>query len=152
MKKSNHTTGQWTSSEYSNNDWGVYSEEGDGRDIALVRDKGEQTKANVKLIAAAPELLHNVKELLALLRFHGYNHSTEIGEAERLVYSLETEEETEPEKTLPFTSYSLQFVLGWEGFCDLTGVSYYAKKEGFEVKDSEIFNIPESKAKEFNLI
>jgi len=68
------------------------------------------------------------------------------------LFGAEIQEEQEPEKTLPFTSYSLQFVLGWEKFCDLTGISYYAKREGFEVKDSEIFNIPESKAKEFNLI
>jgi len=91
--KTNHTIGQWLASKYSS-DWGISSDKGDGRDIALVRDfpDEKESEANAKLIAAAPELLHNVKELLALLAFHGYKHSTEIGEAERLVYSLETEE------------------------------------------------------------
>lgn len=38
--------------------------------------------ANAQLISAAPELLEACKELICLLRFHGYLHSSEITKAE----------------------------------------------------------------------
>jgi len=59
MKDLKITKGEWTYSKYEPYDYGVYSEEGDGRDIALVRSKKdeEESVANAKLIAAAPELL-----------------------------------------------------------------------------------------------
>ncbi len=52
------TGGNWIAKKYSN-DWGVYSDSGTGRDIALVREyaKEDEAKANAHLIAAAPELL-----------------------------------------------------------------------------------------------
>lgn len=56
------------------------------------------------------------------------------------------------EETIPFSYSFLRRKLEWEQFCDLTGVDYYATRNGYEIKDTEIFNIKESKAKEFNLI
>jgi hypothetical protein len=53
---------------------------------------------------------------------------------------------------IPFSYGFLRRKLDWEDFCDLTGVDYYATKNGFEIKDNETFEISESKAKEFNLI
>ena len=41
-----------------------------------------QIEADAKLMSAAPDLLESTKELLALLSFHGYNHSTEITKAQ----------------------------------------------------------------------
>ena len=59
-----HTKGDWMYTKYSNDDIGVYSETGDGRDVALVRDyNNEETEANAKLIAAAPELLGCLSEM-----------------------------------------------------------------------------------------
>jgi len=65
-------------------------------------------------------------------------------------YENMVKEKEEP--TYPFTAFHLQKELGWKGFCELTGVSYYACNEGFEIKDSEVFHIPEFKAKKFNLV
>lgn len=56
------------------------------------------------------------------------------------------------EETVSFTYSFLRRKLEWSEFCDLTGVDYYAKNNGFEIEDTEIFNISESKAKEYNLI
>ncbi len=62
------------------------------------------------------------------------------------------EKEIKEEKKIPYTYYYLSQTLSWEKFCDLTGIDYYAKANGYEIKDSEIFFIVESKAKKFNLI
>jgi len=56
------------------------------------------------------------------------------------------------EEEIPFSYSFLRRKLEWEQFCDLTGVGYYARNEGYEIKDSEIFEITESKAKQYNLI
>jgi len=45
----------------------------------------EENIANAKLIAAAPNLLYSCNELLELLKFHGYEHSTEIYEAKESI-------------------------------------------------------------------
>lgn len=55
------------------------------------------------------------------------------------------------EETFPFTAYTLQKQLGWGKFCDLTGVSHYAKCGGYEINDSEIFYIKESDIEKYNL-
>ena len=55
-------------------------------------------------------------------------------------------------KTIPFTYFHLHNQLGWERFCDLTGTSIYARKEGYEIEYDEVFFISESDAKKFNLI
>jgi len=60
--------------------------------------------------------------------------------------------EEKVEETISFSYSFLRRKLGWEQFCDLTGVDYYATRNGYEIKDTEIFDIKESKAKEFNLI
>ena len=56
------------------------------------------------------------------------------------------------EEKVSFTYSFLRRKIDWEQFCDLTGIDYYAKANGYEVKDNEIFYITESKAKQFNLI
>lgn len=56
------------------------------------------------------------------------------------------------EETVSFTYSFLRRKIDWEEFCDLTGISYYAKKDGYEIRDNEVFYIPESKAKAFGLI
>lgn len=66
------------------------------------------------------------------------------------------QDEIEPieieEETIPLTYKYLITKLSWEKFCDITGVSYYALNDGYEIKSTEIFNIKESVAKEYNLI
>lgn len=56
------------------------------------------------------------------------------------------------EDNISFTYSFLRRKIDWEEFCKLTGVDYYATRNGFEIKDSDIFYITESKAKQFNLI
>lgn len=56
------------------------------------------------------------------------------------------------EETIYFSYSFLRRKLDWKQFCDLTGVDYYAIRNGYEIKDTENFPIKESKAKEFNLI
>jgi len=61
-------------------------------------------------------------------------------------------EVSKEEEKIPFSYGFLRRKLDWEDFCDLTGVDYYAKRNGFVIEDNETFEISESKAKEFNLI
>ena len=81
-----HTKGEWGYIKHGNNDsFGVYTYDGDGRDLAIIvggNEEGGEAEANAKLISSAPELLEACKELIALLRFHGYTHATEIQQAE----------------------------------------------------------------------
>ena len=60
-----HTQGQWVFSNYSDYEYGVYSEAeiDDGCDIALIRDKGESTLANARLISASPDLLEALEKI-----------------------------------------------------------------------------------------
>lgn len=56
------------------------------------------------------------------------------------------------EEEIPFTYSFLRRKMDWEKFCDLTGTNEWAKNEGAEFKDNDIYYITESKAKQFNLI
>lgn len=56
------------------------------------------------------------------------------------------------EEEISFSYSFLRRKIEWEEFCDLTGIDYYAKANGYEIKDDDIFRIKESKAKQFNLI
>lgn len=56
------------------------------------------------------------------------------------------------ESTIRFTFDYLKHKLDWEDICDITGLDYYCRNRGFEIKDSEIFNIKESIAKQYKLI
>lgn len=56
------------------------------------------------------------------------------------------------EDKISFTYSFLRRKIDWEEFCDLTGIDYYAKANGWEVKDTEIFYITESQAKKYNLL
>lgn len=69
MSNTKHTAGNWTFKKYST-DFGVYSEEGKGYDIALVREVNheEEAEANARLISAAPALLDASESCLQSLR------------------------------------------------------------------------------------
>jgi hypothetical protein len=56
------------------------------------------------------------------------------------------------EDKISFTYSFLCRKMDWGEFCNLTGIDYYARNNGWEIKDNEIFYITESKAKQFNLI
>jgi hypothetical protein len=63
-----HTPGPWThKATAGDHDFAVYPE-ATGRDLALVRDFNE---ANARLIAAAPEMLEALRDMLADLDMHG---------------------------------------------------------------------------------
>jgi hypothetical protein len=56
------------------------------------------------------------------------------------------------EEKIPFSYGFLRRILDWEDFCDLTGVDFYATRNGYVIEDRENFYILESKAREYNLI
>lgn len=60
----------WSTQEYPSGDWGIYSDTGNGRDIALVRG-GDDAEANADLICKAvnerEQLLKSNKELVEAL-------------------------------------------------------------------------------------
>jgi len=51
------TAGNWNYQQLSPCDYSVYSDEGDGNDIAIVREKGGEGEANVKVITASKQML-----------------------------------------------------------------------------------------------
>ena len=63
--KNEHTPGPWVVCKHATPEWapqfGVYAE-GEQQDLATV--KGENAKANSRLIAAAPDLLANLKSIV----------------------------------------------------------------------------------------
>ena len=56
------------------------------------------------------------------------------------------------EDLISFTYSFLRRKLDWVEFCVLTGVNYYARSEGYEIKDNEVFEILESDAIKFGLL
>lgn len=56
------------------------------------------------------------------------------------------------EETVSFTYSFLRRKLQWEDFCDITGIDYYAKRNGYEIKDHEIFEVKETVAKQYGLL
>ena len=62
---------------------------------------------------------------------------------------IEIEEE---KRKIPFTYAYLKRKICWEDLHKLIGVGFYALKEGFEIQDSEVFQIKESDAKTYDLI
>ena len=56
------------------------------------------------------------------------------------------------EATIDFSYAFLRRKLEWEAFCKLTGVGFFSINDGYVIKDTEIFSVKESKAKEYNLI
>jgi hypothetical protein len=56
------------------------------------------------------------------------------------------------EDKIGFTYSFLRRKLDWEEFCDLTGIDYYARANGYEIRDDEVFSIKESDTKRLNLI
>lgn len=62
-----------------------------------------------------------------------------------------TEKEVE-EEIIGFTYSFLRRKLGWEEFCDVTGVDYYARMNGYEIEDNELFKLTTSQAKKYDLI
>ena len=67
------------------------------------------------------------------------------------IESLSTVVKNEEEEIL-FSYGFLRRKLDWEDFCDLTGIDYYAKRNGFLIEYNDTFKILKSKAKEYNLI
>ena len=51
------------------------------------------------------------------------------------------------ENKIPMTYGFLRSRISWETFCDITGIDYYATREGYEIKDDEIFYLTESQVK-----
>jgi hypothetical protein len=70
---------------------------------------------------------------------------------ENFIKGIVPKKEVKDEK-ISFTYSFLRRILNWEEFCNLTGVDYYAKREGYEIKDNEVFEISELKAKKIGLI
>lgn len=56
------------------------------------------------------------------------------------------------ESTIGFTYGYLKRKFEWDDICAITGLSYYCRAEGFTIEDSEVFQIKESIAKQYNLI
>ena len=54
----------------------------------------------------------------------------------------------EEENKIPMTYGFLRSRISWEKFCDITGIDYYAKREGYEIKDDELFYYTESQVKD----
>ena len=52
------------------------------------------------------------------------------------------------ENKIPMTYGFLRSRISWEKFCDITGIDYYAKKEGYTIEDDEIFYLTESQVKD----
>ena len=52
------------------------------------------------------------------------------------------------ENKIPITYGFLRSKISWEKFCDITGIDYYAKKEGYIIEDPEIFYLTESQVKD----
>lgn len=95
MSEFKGTRGKWTANKHNN----VVSKH--NLPIAIVYDgytphgsyKSEcqiDRKANAKLIAAAPDMLEALKEMVSFAEFHGYTNSTEINNA-RLIIKKATE-------------------------------------------------------------
>jgi hypothetical protein len=79
-----------------------------------------------------------------------HNPSTNADDENDYINSLS--QKVVEEDKISFTYSFLRRKIDWEEFCDLTGIDYYAKRNGYEIKDSEIFYIPESRAKQYDLI
>lgn len=67
-------------------------------------------------------------------------------------YIESLKEEVAVDVLIPFSYGFLRRKMEWGIFCELTGVGYYALREGYEIKDSELFEISELNAKKYNLI
>lgn len=58
----------------------------------------------------------------------------------------------EEESTIRFTYEYLKLKLDWLDICKITGLNEYCRAEGYTIKDSEVFRIKKSIAKQFKLI
>lgn len=79
---------------------------------------------------------------------NNYRYSPQ--EEDEYIKGFKTEEVEE--ETVSFTYSFLRRKLEWEDFCDITGIDYYAKRNGYGIKDHEIFEIKESTAKQYGLL
>jgi hypothetical protein len=66
IMKTQFTKGEWSYNKYSDGDYGVYSSDGDGSDIVVVKNtrNDKETEANLKLVAAAPDILNALDQLI----------------------------------------------------------------------------------------
>jgi len=81
-----HTSAPWQVTKQATENGSFFRVKGETVKVCNVVTRDYETALkNAKLIAAAPELLEACKELLDLLRFHGYQHSTEIYDAQAII-------------------------------------------------------------------
>lgn len=78
--KTKHTEGTWiTSKDFTE----VYSDQGDGRAIAFIRESHKEFKENAILIAAAKELLRACQVASNSL-LEDYNHYKDVGDKDAM--------------------------------------------------------------------
>ena len=79
-----------------------------------------------------------------------HNESTVVKFHEEWVneYIESSNPQPKEENKIPMTYGFLRNRISWEKFCDITGIDYYAKREGYEIKDDEIFYFTESQVKD----
>jgi hypothetical protein len=65
-KQVKHTPGPWLARQMFSGNWDICAEDGNGETIARAREE-----SNARLIAAAPELLAALSQLLSRLAFYG---------------------------------------------------------------------------------
>lgn len=85
------TKGKWVSN-YSNGSWLIQDletyQDGFKSSIAEIywfNDEKDTAEYNALLISKAPEMLETINELLKELRYHGFNNSSAIWNAEQLI-------------------------------------------------------------------
>jgi hypothetical protein len=100
------------------------------------------------------------EQLLSIVKDidHLYQFDTEINTKgqqwlDRNWESLQSGEffEEPEEKTIPFTKAHLVRKLGWNKFCEITGIDYWCESERGVIEDEEIFRIKQSVAHSLDL-
>lgn len=69
---------------------------------------------------------------------------------ENFILEMDEVEKIE-EETIPITYSTLKRKIEWNELHEIIHVGYYALREGFEIKDTEIFHIPLSVVEKYNL-
>lgn len=93
-----------------------------------------------------------LQAMLEIMQEYSFHNESTVLEFHKEWFNNNLKEVVVKEREIPFTYFSLRQLLDWEQFCELTGTDYYATRNGFEIKDNEIFYITESQAKKLKLI
>ena len=85
-----HTPGNWNFHPTAGgHQFAIYSDADEAsRDIGLVYNRGEQSKADAKLMAAAPDLLQAIKTIQGVLQ--DWDNATGAGTYKNLICHAET--------------------------------------------------------------